>query len=111
MVVLLASPMRAIAATADAAQSSADVTADISLLWSIPFVCLLACIALMPFVAKHWWEHHYPKVAIALAAISAAYYWLLVRDPWPWLHEMQEYVSFILLRMDDEQRQVYDLLR
>jgi Na+/H+ antiporter NhaD/arsenite permease-like protein len=97
MVVLLASPMRTMAATADAAQSTAEVTADISLLWSIPFVCLLACIALMPFVAKHWWEHHYPKVAIALAAISAAYYWLLVRDPWPWLHEMQEYVSFILL--------------
>jgi Na+/H+ antiporter NhaD/arsenite permease-like protein len=94
---LLASPAVANAATADAAQSTADVSSDISLLWSIPFACLLACIALMPFIAKHWWEHHYPKVAIALAIIPAAYYWLIVRDPWPWLHEMQEYVSFILL--------------
>lgn len=79
------------------AGSVEQVQQDISLLWSIPFAVLLGCIALMPFLAKHWWEHHYPKVAIALAVIPAAYYGLIVRNPWPWLHEMQEYVSFILL--------------
>lgn len=96
-ILLLAPPAWANAVTADAVQSTAEIKADISLLWSIPFAFLLGCIALMPFIAKHWWEHHYPKVAIALAIIPIVYYGAIVRDPWPWLHEMQEYVSFILL--------------
>jgi len=32
----------------------------------IPFVLLLTAIAVMPFLAPHWWEHHYPKVAVIL---------------------------------------------
>lgn len=42
--------------------------------WIIPFVALLGSIAIMPFVARHWWEHNYARVAIALGAIVAAYY-------------------------------------
>ena len=69
----------------------------INLAWAIPFVLLLACIALMPFIHKHWWEHWYPAVALALGAISASYYFFLSGDAMPWWHEMQEYVSFIIL--------------
>src|SRR5688572_8524733 len=64
---------------------------------SIPFVLLLLAIALMPFIHRHWWEHHYGKVSIALAAIVAGYYLLVARKPGPWLHSMEEYFSFIVL--------------
>lgn len=46
----------------------------VALPWVIPFVTLLAAIAVMPFIARHWWEHHYAKVAIVLGLIVAAYY-------------------------------------
>ncbi len=75
----------------------AETTADISLAWSTPFALLLASIALMPFVAKHWWEKHYPKVAIGLALIPALYYFLILRAPGHWILAMEEYISFILL--------------
>lgn len=65
-------------------------------LWGAPFVLLLACIALMPFIRRHWWEHHYPKVVIALAVIPAAYYWLIARRPGPWIEYMEEYAGFII---------------
>jgi Na+/H+ antiporter NhaD/arsenite permease-like protein len=70
---------------------------QISIFWATPFVLLLACIALMPFVARHWWEKHYPSVAFALAALVGGYYLLYRRTPAPWLKEMREYVSFMVL--------------
>lgn len=70
---------------------------DISILWGLPFVLLLACIALMPFVARRFWEHHYPKVAVSLATLVAGYYFFYRREPGPWLREMVEYISFIIL--------------
>ena len=36
---------------------------------SIPFILLLAAIALMPFIHRHWWEQHYGKASIMLAAV------------------------------------------
>jgi Na+/H+ antiporter NhaD/arsenite permease-like protein len=71
--------------------------ADISLWWSAPFVLLLAAIALMPFIRRHWWERNYPYVAFALALLVAAYYFFGRRAPALWLHAMGEYVSFIVL--------------
>ncbi|HXG37406.1 MAG TPA: sodium:proton antiporter, partial [Bacteroidota bacterium] len=33
-------------------------------LWLVaPFVLLLGAIAVAPFINRHWWEHHYPKVS------------------------------------------------
>ncbi|WP_395744098.1 sodium:proton antiporter [Prosthecobacter sp.] len=62
-----------------------------------PFVILLLCIALMPLFAAHFWEHHYPKVAVALGLVTAVYY-ALVRGDWhPLHHAAQEYVSFMAL--------------
>jgi len=84
-----------VAATAPTT-ASADAN-GISILWSIPFVALLASIALMPFVRKHWWEKNYPKVSIGLALLIAIYYALGRKAPGPWLSEMKEYVSFIVL--------------
>jgi Na+/H+ antiporter NhaD/arsenite permease-like protein len=74
-----------------------ETTVDVSLGWSVPFALLLLSIAVMPFAAKHWWETHYPKVAIGLALIPAFYYFAILRAPGPWILAMEEYVSFILL--------------
>jgi Na+/H+ antiporter NhaD/arsenite permease-like protein len=75
----------------------AFASTPIPLAWSLPFVLLLAAIALMPFVARHAWERHYPKVSIALACLVAGYYTVYRRAPGPWLAEMKEYISFMTL--------------
>ncbi len=63
----------------------------------VPFAALLLCIALMPLFAAHFWEHHYPKVAIGLGLVTAAYY-LFVQQNWHPLHNAaHEYVSFMAL--------------
>lgn len=71
-------------------------------LWmSVPFVLLLALIAVMPLAGKklkHWWERFYPVVAIGLGLVVSAYYIGLVPggagDVW---HSLKEYISFIAL--------------
>ncbi|MCQ2445111.1 MAG: sodium:proton antiporter, partial [Mailhella sp.] len=37
---------------------------DLSILWVIPFVCMLLSIALGPLTYPHFWEHHFGKVAV-----------------------------------------------
>jgi Na+/H+ antiporter NhaD/arsenite permease-like protein len=67
--------------------------------WIIPFALLLAGIATMPFIAKHWWEHHYAKVAIALGVIVAGYYCFFL-GPIGYGNmgkAAAEYISFIFL--------------
>ena len=65
--------------------------------WAAPFILLLACVALAPLVNRHWWERYYPAVAVGLGAVAAGYYLLVRRDAGPWLHGMQDYVSFVIL--------------
>ncbi len=62
-----------------------------------PFAILLLCIALMPLFAAHFWEHHYPKVAVALGLVTAGYYALVQHDWHPLHHAAHEYVSFMAL--------------
>jgi Na+/H+ antiporter NhaD/arsenite permease-like protein len=66
--------------------------------WMVPFVLLLGAIATMPFIAKHWWEHHYAKVAIALGLVVAGYYCFFVTlGTGNIAKAMAEYISFIFL--------------
>jgi Na+/H+ antiporter NhaD/arsenite permease-like protein len=68
----------------------------------IPFAALLLCIAVLPLVTPHWWEHNSSKlIVVALLALPTAAYLLLV-----WGHEgaghqlaekLHEYVAFIVL--------------
>jgi Na+/H+ antiporter NhaD/arsenite permease-like protein len=88
---------RALRLAVGAAAPLAVDPGEVSVLWAIPFVLLLAGIALMPFVARHWWERHYRGVAFGLAALVGGYYVLYRRTPGPWVREMQEYVSFMVL--------------
>lgn len=63
----------------------------------LPFALLLFCIAAMPFIHKHWWEHHYPKVAVGLGLITVVYYVAALGNTSRMLHVAHEYVSFIAL--------------
>ena len=63
----------------------------------VPFVLLLLCIALMPFIHKHHWENHYPKVSIGLGLVTAAYYVGVLHNAPRILTSMIEYVGFMAL--------------
>ena len=63
----------------------------------IPFVVLLLMIATGPLFYPHFWHHHYPKVAIALGALVAAYYLFGMGETAPIEHAALEYFSFIAL--------------
>lgn len=66
--------------------------------WMVaPFAILLLCIALMPLFAAHFWEHHYPKVAVGLGLVTACYYALVAHDWHPLHHAAHEYLSFMAL--------------
>ena len=62
-----------------------------------PFAILLLCIALLPLFAAHFWEHHYPKVAVGLGLVTTAYYAFVQKDWHPLHHAAHEYVSFMAL--------------
>jgi Na+/H+ antiporter NhaD/arsenite permease-like protein len=63
----------------------------------LPFVLLLACIALLPLAAAHFWESNRNKgiVVAALALPTAIYVAALSREAL--LHSALEYVSFLSL--------------
>ena len=68
--------------------------------WMIlPFGLLLGLIALAPLFFAGWWAKHYPKVALALAAVTLGYYLVLLpaQATETVLHTGAEYVSFIAL--------------
>src|SRR6185436_11487446 len=70
---------------------------SMSALWLAPFALLLAAIAVMPFINKHWWEKYYPAVSLGLAALAAGGYCLILARPEKWLAGMMDYVSFVIL--------------
>jgi Na+/H+ antiporter NhaD/arsenite permease-like protein len=66
--------------------------------WMIlPFVLLLGTIALAPLLAGNWWGRHYAKVALALGAMTLAYYLVGLHAQERVLHTAQEYFQFIAL--------------
>lgn len=75
--------------------------ADIPPLLIIPFGLLLLLIATMPLTpprVKHFWEHYYPHVALALGALVGAYYLLRIPAGGTIIaHTAHEYFSFIVL--------------
>ena len=70
---------------------------DINPAMSLPFVALLACIALAPFAIQHHWERHYHKVAIGLGIVPVCYYLFALHAPGRVLLVAGEYVSFLAL--------------
>jgi len=72
--------------------------AHVALPWLIPFALLLVSIAVMPFIARRFWEHHYNKVSLALGLLVAIYYLTAVEHgPANIGRSVSEYISFIYL--------------
>ncbi len=67
------------------------------LLWAIPFITLLACIAVLPLVQKHWWEKNFMAVSFGLGLLVVGHYIFQVRDTSVLWHTGLEYFSFICL--------------
>jgi Na+/H+ antiporter NhaD/arsenite permease-like protein len=63
----------------------------------LPFALMLMAIALMPYIHKHWWEAHYPKVAAGLGSITVLYYLFGLGETTRMLHAAEEYAGFIAL--------------
>ena len=64
---------------------------------TLPFVALLLMIATGPLFYEHHWHHHYPKYAVGLGLITAAYYFFVQDTFLPIEHALAEYLSFIAL--------------
>ncbi len=47
-----------------AAEGAAHLPTDMSVVWVIPFVCMLLSIALGPILVPHFWHHNYGKIAL-----------------------------------------------
>ncbi|HKB87505.1 MAG TPA: sodium:proton antiporter [Ignavibacteriaceae bacterium] len=63
----------------------------------IPFILLLLMIATGPLFYKHFWERHYPKLAIILGLVTVVYYLIFLNEYHSLLHIFAEYISFIAL--------------
>ena len=62
-----------------------------------PFAVLLLAIALMPFIHKHHWENHYPKVSIGLGLFVVIYYLAVLHNGSRMLTSLVEYAGFMTL--------------
>ena len=66
--------------------------------WMIlPFVLLLATVALAPLFFPGWWHRHYPKVALGLGAVTLLYYLAGLKASGRVWGTATEYFSFIVL--------------
>ncbi len=63
----------------------------------LPFVILLLMIATGPLFYHHFWERHYPKVAVVLGMITVLFYLIVLHDTESLVHTLAEYLSFIAL--------------
>jgi Na+/H+ antiporter NhaD/arsenite permease-like protein len=66
--------------------------------WSVaPFALLLACIAILPLVAAHFWDRHRNKALVSLVLSAPIAFWLLRTEPQALWHTLHEYASFLIL--------------
>jgi Na+/H+ antiporter NhaD/arsenite permease-like protein len=63
----------------------------------LPFVLLLAALALGPILFPAWWGRHYSKVSVGLGAVTVVYYLFWLRAGREVLRIGHEYLSFVAL--------------
>lgn len=75
--------------------------AELSIIWTIPFVCMLLSIAIGPLAVPHFWHHHFGKVALfwGLAfLVPCAMAYGLPLATYQLIHVLfMEYIPFIVL--------------
>ncbi|HET6923508.1 MAG TPA: sodium:proton antiporter [Anaeromyxobacteraceae bacterium] len=67
-------------------------------LWSVaPFALMLLCIAVLPFLAPHLWEHNRNKTILSAILGAPVVAWMLTLDPAAVGRTAHEYAAFIIL--------------
>lgn len=78
----------------------------IPLVICVPFVAILASIALMPFISERFWHHHFADFSFLLGGITTGYYLFgytrvyehgMSYGAYQMTHVLHEYVAFIAL--------------
>jgi Na+/H+ antiporter NhaD/arsenite permease-like protein len=65
--------------------------------WVIPFLLLLAAIAVVPFINRRWWDNNYAYISYSLGLFVIAYYVFMLVAPERLFRVLYEYTSFISL--------------
>ena len=67
-------------------------------LWSVaPFGLFLLCIAVLPLVAGHFWEHNRNKALLSVLLGAPVAIWIASLEPMVLAHTAHEYAAFIIL--------------
>ncbi len=87
---------------AEAAEHAPHIPgAELSIIWAVPFACMLLSIALGPLFFAHFWEHHFGKVAVFWGMaflIPCAIVYGMNTALYEGLHSiLLEYIPFIVL--------------
>src|SRR5687767_1967387 len=100
-------PAKQVAAEQPAEHAAADqkdhaaMAAGLPLWTVLPFAALLLCIAVLPLVHGHWWEHNHNKaIVVAILTIPLVLYLLVAYGSPAWhglIEKVLEYLSFIIL--------------
>ncbi len=67
------------------------------LIWVVPFVALLASIAILPLANKPWWDKNFVFVSLGLGLVVVLHYVFQLKNTDSLIHTGWEYVSFIAL--------------
>ena len=74
---------------------AASPPAEPSLWMTLPFLALLALIAIGPLAFHRLWEKFYPLAAVGLGSVTIGYYLIVLGEPTSVWHAAVEYFSFI----------------
>ena len=89
------------ASQAFAAAPTGFIGGELSIIWVIPFACMLLSIAVMPLAAPHFWHHHFGKISCfwALAfLVPCTIIYGMSTSAYLFIHVMLlEYIPFLLL--------------
>ena len=67
-------------------------------LWSLlPFCAFLLCIAVLPLVASHFWDHNRNKALLSFLVGAPVAIWIAYLEPTVLAHTAREYAAFIIL--------------
>jgi Na+/H+ antiporter NhaD/arsenite permease-like protein len=68
-----------------------------SLIWVIPFACLLLSIAILPLAAPGFWESNLRKLVVSAVLMAPVIGLYLAHAPAVFVHTARDYLSFIIL--------------
>jgi len=74
-----------------------DLSVAVPLGWIIPFVLLLLCIAVLPLLTPHFWEHNRNKGIVAAVLALPVAIWAWQTQQHTLLETGHDYVAFMLL--------------